>query len=111
MNKKSKYHSRKFLNKGEGMAAIEVSASLESWMFECQVALSDCNRQVCIDLSIYTAKDIKPKLDKLDLMINELTKLKLFMDSNKDNYLTTINARNKRLKNKNLEQIIEDLND
>ena len=111
MNKNPKYHSRKFLNKGEGMAAIEISASLESWMFESQVTLSDCNRQVSIDLSIYTAKDLKPKLDKLDLMINELTKLKLFMDSNKDKYIVNINERNKRLKNKGLEQIIEDLND
>jgi hypothetical protein len=106
-----KYHSRKFLNKNEGMAAIEVSASVEGWMFESQFTISDCNRQVCIDLGIYTAKDIKPRLDKLDLIINELNKLKLFMESNKDNYISIINARTKRLKARDIEAAIEDLND
>jgi len=111
MNKKSKYYSRKFLNKSEGMAAIEVIASLENWMFESQVSISDCNRQISIDLSCYAEKDIKSKLDKLDLMIDELVKLKEFMNNNKENYINNINQRNKKLKTKDIESNIIDLND
>jgi len=106
-----KYNSRKFLNKNEGMAAIEVSASIEGWMFESQFKISDCNRQVCIDLGIYTAKDIKPKLDKLDLIINELTKLKVFMENNKDNYINIINTRTKKFKDRDIKEEIKVLND
>ena len=111
MNKKSRYHSRKFLNKSEGMAAIEVTASLEHWMFESQVSISDCNRQVAIDLSFYAEKDIKSSLDKLDLMIDELVKLKEFLNNNKENYINIINQRNKKLKTKDIESNIIDLND
>jgi hypothetical protein len=75
---KIKYHSRKFLNKNQGIAAIETnveSYTLSSGI-DATVTISDCSRQVSLDFSIYDKKDVSVKIDKLSLLINELTKLR-----------------------------------
>ena len=44
-------------------------------------------------------------------MIDELVKLREFMNNNKENYMNIINQRNKKLKTKDTESNIIDLND
>ena len=72
---KKTYHSRKFLNKSSGMAAIEVGASISNYSFDATLAISDCNRRIDIDLYMWDKPSIKAKLDKLNLMLTEITKL------------------------------------
>ena len=70
-----KYNSRSFLNKSTGIAAIEVSVDTSHTYVEANIALSDCNRTVNIDLSSSNKVAFKNKLDKLSKLINELTSL------------------------------------
>jgi hypothetical protein len=77
---KKKYHSRKFLNKTNGMAALEINAQYTAWNFDCNVSLSDCNRRVDLDFSMWGSKNVKEKMAKLDLLINELTALKAYLE-------------------------------
>lgn len=77
---KKKYHSRKFLNKSSGMAAIEVSADYTAWNFNCDVTLSDCNRRIDLDFNMWSAKNVKTKMDKLNLLIFELTSLRTYLE-------------------------------
>ncbi len=76
---KKKYHARKFLNKKEGMAAIEVSASYTDYHFDCDVALSDCSRKINLDFNMWGPKCIPDKLAKLDIIIDELAKLRSYL--------------------------------
>ena len=80
-----KYHKRKFLNKDDGLAAIETTITLERSDLSASIDISDCNRKVSLDFYVYNYKEkvVKEKLDKLDLVINELitfrSKLKEFI--------------------------------
>lgn len=74
-----KYHTRKFLNKSRGIACIEIDASYEPWNFNCDVTITDCNRRIDLDFSMWEPKNVKEKLDKLDLLINELTNLRTYL--------------------------------
>jgi len=81
------YNSRKFLNKKIGVAAVETYISLDTFDsgVNASIDISDCNRKVSLDFYVYNynKKIVKEKLDKLDLLINELTafrtKLKEFI--------------------------------
>jgi len=106
--KKIKHNSRKFLNKSEGMASIEVISSVESWAFESQVSISDCSRLITLDFTAYSNKDFKSKVDKLDLIITELSILKQFMLDNKTK-MEEIFA--KKLKASDIEPMFKKLND
>ena len=77
--KRKKYHSRKFLNKSSGMAAIEVSCSVSSYSIDCGIAISDCNRKIELDFYSWDKKTTKEKLNKLDLIIEELTLVRDWM--------------------------------
>jgi hypothetical protein len=77
---KKKYHVRKFLNKTNGTAAIEIQSSYSAWNFDCTVSLSDCNRKIDLDFSMWNPKQVKEKIAKLDLLINELNKLKEYLE-------------------------------
>lgn len=70
-----KYNSRSFLNKSTGIAAIETTVDTSLTYVEANIALSDCNRTVNIDLSSSNKVAFKNKLDKLSKLINELTSL------------------------------------
>ena len=110
MNKK-KYHSRKFLNKASGMAAIEVSANYTQWNFDCNVTLSDCNRRIDLDFNMWEAKNVKTKMDKLNLLIFELTSLRTYLEEATLEF-TKINTEvRKDKKNRGIVSIIEDEND
>jgi hypothetical protein len=75
---KIKHHSRKFLNKNHGIAAIETSIESYTWSsgVDATVKISDCNRQVSLDFSVYEKKDLSCSVDKLNLIINELCKFR-----------------------------------
>jgi hypothetical protein len=92
---KKKYHVRKFLNKTSGMAALEINAQYTAWNFDCSVSLSDCNRRIDLDFSMWQAKNVKEKLAKLDLLINELTALRAYLGPATDEFIKLNNATKK----------------
>ena len=73
------YHSRKFLNKKIGMAAIECDVSINDHSIYASSVISDCNRQVSLDFTAYNVKDLDAKLTKLGLLINELFEMEQFL--------------------------------
>jgi hypothetical protein len=77
---KKKYHVRKFLNKSNGIAALEIHSNYTAWNFDCGITLTDCNRRIDLDFSMWNHKEAKDKLDKLNLLITEFTKLKEFLE-------------------------------
>lgn len=77
--KQKKYYSRKFLNSNKegGLAAIECTVekyghSYGAW---AEVKLTDCNRHITLDFSYETDK-FEARLAKIDLLVEELTKVK-----------------------------------
>lgn len=93
---KKKYHVRKFLNKSKGIACIEVDANYTAWNFQCDVTLTDCNRRIDLDFSMWQAKDVKDKIAKLDLLIGELCALKLYLDEATTDFIKLNNDSNKK---------------
>jgi len=81
--KEVKYHSRKFLNKKKGVAAIECDADFSDYSCYASATISDCNRQVSLDFTSYDAKEFDVKLRKLGLVINELFELEQFLIKHK----------------------------
>lgn len=74
------YHSRKFLNEKQGIAAIETIfksySDVDGKYIECSVKISDCNRHITLDLYGNSKKSIAERKKKLNLLIDELTKLR-----------------------------------
>lgn len=72
--KDNKIIRRKFLNKKQGLAAIETYVTIEFDSISASVDISDCNRKVNLDFYSYSLspKDTKQRLEKLDLLINTL---------------------------------------
>jgi hypothetical protein len=75
--KKFKYHSRKFLNKTQGLAAIE--CTVDSWDFgegiEAEVKITDCSRSVRLDFSFYDAESLPQMYKKLTLFLEQVEKM------------------------------------
>jgi predicted secreted protein len=71
------YLSRIFLNKKIGMAAMQTTADTSSRYVDCSFTLSDCNRQINIDLSSSNVKEFNEKQEKLRKIIYELVELQL----------------------------------
>jgi hypothetical protein len=103
---KIKYHSRKFLNKTTGIAAIETNMESPTWCsggVEATVSISDCNRQINLDFSVYSKKDLDEKIKKLDLLITELSKLQeLFIENAYDLCTAMDEAAKKRKERKKI---------
>ena len=98
---KIKYHSRKFLNKKTGIAAIETTVESYEWSaggVDSTVTISDCSRKVMLDFSLYCKKDIDEKLEKLNLLITELTKLQEIIVANRDNLCDAMDEAAKKRK-------------
>jgi hypothetical protein len=74
-----KYNSRSFLNKSTGLAAIEISVQTTTTYVDANLAISDCNKVVNIDLSSSSKDAFKNKLAKLNKLINELTSLETIL--------------------------------
>ena len=60
---------RKWLNK-EGRAFIEIDAA--EYGNGGDVTIADCERRIQLDFAVYDNKEFKPKLAKLDLIIESL---------------------------------------
>ena len=69
------YLSRVFLNKKVGMAALQSEFSPSVTYVDSSFVLSDCGKQVTIDLSSHSIKGFVERQAKLSLIINELSKL------------------------------------
>jgi hypothetical protein len=83
---KIKHYSRKFLNKAEGLAAIECSINSLSFSagIDASINITDCNRLVYLDFSAYNAKDLDGRIAKLDLLLAEISKVRDIISSNAD---------------------------
>ena len=75
-----KYYKRGFLNEGEGMAAFECNVTYEP---ECRhnsvyadFSIRDCNRQVCLEFSIYEESDYQKAMFKVNSLLIELEAFK-----------------------------------
>lgn len=75
------YLSRIFLNKKSGMAAMQTTVDTSSRYVDCSFTLSDCNRQINIDLSSSGVKDFNEKQEKLRKIIYELVELQLKLNA------------------------------
>jgi hypothetical protein len=72
MTKQNKYHSRKFLNKKQGMAAIECIGSVSNYSLDLDINITDCNRKISLDFYAFNPKSAKEKLAKIDLLLSEI---------------------------------------
>ena len=70
------YLSRIFLNKKIGMAAMQTELNVTGSYVDCSFVMSDCGRQITIDLSSHSDKVFNERQRKLDLIIKELTTLR-----------------------------------
>jgi len=68
--------SRKFLNKKSGVAAIECTVNVDYDDISGYIDISDCNRKISLEFWSMNPKEAALKLEKIDLIINELTKFK-----------------------------------
>jgi len=101
---KIKYHSRKFLNKTTGIAAIETNVESYAWSsggVDATVSISDCTRHINLDFSVYSKKDLDEKIKKLDLLITELTRLQQVFIENADDLCTSMDEAAKKRKENN----------
>lgn len=105
---KKTYHSRKFLNKNSGMAAVEVGGTYNNYSFDCTVAISDCNRRIDLDMYMWDEKSIKEKMYKLNLLISELSNLRDWINETTPAYLEG-KSEKKKSKTKSLEEVLNDL--
>jgi len=77
----TKYYSRKWLNKKTGTAFIECSSECELSSYkDFSFKISDCNKSVTIDLSFHDKKGKAERLNKVSLIIDELTAFKAAME-------------------------------
>ena len=101
---KIKYHSRKFLNKTTGIAAIEVNMESYAWSsggVDATVSISDCSRHINLDFSVFSKKDLDARIQKLDLLITELTKLQEMFIDNSDDLCNAMDEAAKKRKESN----------
>jgi hypothetical protein len=68
-----KYYLRKFLNKGPGIAAIEISGNSNDGF---EITLSDCSRKISLDFFWYGGDETKEsKENKFRCLLSELNKV------------------------------------
>lgn len=97
---KIKHYSRKFLNKAEGLAAIECSINSLSYSagIDASINITDCNRLIYLDFSAYNAKDLDGRIAKLDLLLAEISKVRDIISSNADFIKEQLAEEEKKLK-------------
>lgn len=108
---KKKYHVRKFLNKSKGIACIEVNADYTAWNFNCDVTLTDCNRRIDLDFNMWQAKNVKEKMDKLNLLISELTNLRTYLEEATADFTELNTAAEKKRNGRSILSVLEEEND
>jgi len=81
-----KYYSRDFLNKGPGLAAIEINYVQEigsNWV-DSDIIISDCHKQISLELYSGTEEQYFNTLHKISTLIDSLMDFKVFLLSNKE---------------------------
>ncbi len=89
----SDYYVRKFLNKKKGIATIEIVGERSkrtpaAYHTDAAVTITDCARQITLDFyldSKHSKKAIPDTLKKLDILIDELTKFRVWLHENNPN--------------------------
>ena len=121
--KSKRQYSRKFLNKHTGMAAIETSFEMnENGFFiggwDASVSLSDCNKVVSLDFSVYDEKDIDKAIHKVTVILEELEKFGNLLLEHRERASESIKEANKARKerskvhkSKPFDELVKDLND
>ena len=120
MAKKIKpYQSRKFLNKKEGLGAIQIT--FEQWLYgygcDGTISINDCYRTVSVDVSAHDEKSLKESYDKLAGFIDELLKFQDYLSENyealEESFKKEREERKKEIKTKPLRftQLVEDIKD
>lgn len=92
MAKKDGYYSRKWLNKKEGKAFIEVRvhpADKDVTVSDVTVSIGDCLRHITLDFAVYTRSNDwdstkEGRLYKMDMLISELQKARTFIAGEDD---------------------------
>ena len=99
---KIKHHSRKFLNKSTGVAAIETNIDTTEWCggVDGSIALTDCNRHINLDFSVYDVKDLDTQIAKLHLLLDEISKFRDVYTANYDAIKEDIVKREQERKKK-----------
>lgn len=69
------YLSRLFLNKKKGMAAMQTELNVNTHYVDCSFTMSDCGKQIIIDLTSSSVKTYKEQEDKLYKIVTELLSL------------------------------------
>ena len=69
------YLSRIFLNKKTGMAAMQTELNISSHYVDCSFVMSDCGKQITIDLTSSSVRMYNEKQEKLRKIIFELAEL------------------------------------
>jgi hypothetical protein len=80
MKKDFKRITRKFLNKKEGLAAIQTDFQSGSWSMGGDIIISDCNRNINLDFHVFDSKNFADKLEKIDILIKELSAYRILME-------------------------------
>ena len=85
--KADRIYVRKWLNKKEGKAFIEVVGTKKNSDPDLTVSIGDCYRHVNLEFDVYGDGDcsMKGRVYKLDLLISELQKVRQWLVGNKDN--------------------------
>jgi hypothetical protein len=98
-----KYHSRKFLNKKTGLAAIEVDLSIWEYTagFDSTIEISDCSRSVRLDFSAYSIDDLAEKYKKLTLLQDEINGLHTYFVDNYEKMADAIKKAEEKRKKEN----------
>lgn len=80
----SKIYKREFLNVKEGTAFSEVSGETGENYIDARLKVSDCNRTVELDFSVYdeTNKTRRDRIAKADKLIAQLHMLRAFLQAN-----------------------------
>ena len=75
-----KHYKRGFLNRDEGFAAFECSVTYEPEHRHSSVyadfSIRDCNRQICLEFSVYADGDYDKSMYKVDALMNELAEFR-----------------------------------
>ena len=71
-----KYYVRKFLNKKEGIAFLEITGKCKDKYDDgFEVKIGDCNRYITLVFWADSAEDYKEKQEKFALLVSELVKV------------------------------------
>jgi hypothetical protein len=78
-----KYYVRKFLNKKEGIAFLEITGKCKDKYDDgFEVKIGDCSRHITLDFWADNQQDYEEKIAKANLLIHELIRVKCWMENN-----------------------------